>query len=71
MLACINVYVAVCSYLRVGLSVYLYMRLPVGVWGMVWVGHQGPALNAKSATWSQIGPQPGFISPPSFGNEWD
>lgn len=39
--------------------------------GCVGVGHEDLALNAKSATWSQIGPQPGFLSLPSFGNEWD
>lgn len=40
-------------------------------WGCIGVGHEGLALNAKSATWSQIGPQPCFISPLSFGSEWD
>lgn len=34
-------------------------------------GHAGLSLNAKSTTWSQIGPQPDFRSPPSFGKEWD
>lgn len=45
--------------------VHVYtINVPVcaSVWGVVRVGHEGLALNAKSATWSQIGPQPGFIS---------
>lgn len=35
------------------------------------VGSAVLAPNDKSATWSQIGPQPGFRSLPSFGKEWD
>lgn len=42
-----------------------------GGWTVGHVGLPSLPLNAKSATWSQIGPQSGFRSHRSFRKEWD
>lgn len=62
-------YLCMCKYECVRVQT-MSLRVHVSG-GCIMVGREGLVLNAKSATWSQIGPQPAFISPPSFGNEWD